>query len=358
MTARGLPSGAARASLRATAERRALVTLPLPDLSLAAMLRRVGVLMRDSPGAALDAEGTVWALNAGAAAAPVYWCCNAVHEFADLGKEIGPGRPLAGMRSLNQVVTLTRATTQVLDDLADHYAAALIARFGRRPCIVGGNCQSAPIAWRVAVRLIAAGVPVTRLVTLDAQVPLPFPGLVRMIFGAGSLGFNPLLRPPADPARPLPWHWERAWAAFDCRIVEGRHGQYFRPEYLPGVAEAVLRPQDPPAARATLDRTFAWRVTATTGTGFWVEAEGPDVAPGEAAVVPVWRGAGGGLILTRGPDWVVPVQLAGPAGARVWRCHLARPDGAPGAAVTPVPCLRGQGPLSWPPAALPAFRTD
>ncbi|THD82766.1 hypothetical protein E7811_11415 [Aliigemmobacter aestuarii] len=329
-----------------------------PDISLAANLRRLGTLVQDWPGEPIDTAGTVRAIRPDDPLTPVYWCFNATAEFTALAEAFGPGQPLVGMRSLSLIMTLSDGTSRALDLLAAHYADALLRRFGPRPCIVGGNCQSAAIAWRVAIRLMAAGVAVERLVFLDAEPHLPFPGPVRVLFGAESAGFNPYLKPPEDVTRPVPWHWERAWSRVDCRIVPGAHGQYFRPENLPDVARAILAPGPDGETTMALPGeapVIRFRTALTTTAAIWIEAEIPPALaamPG-LSVLPLWRGADGGLLRVPGPDWVVPVTTR-----PFWRCRFPRPGPFPGATVLPLPCLAGQGPLVWPSLLRPSVSSE
>lgn len=332
------------------------MNLAEPDLGLETNLCRLGLMMRDWPGHALTSEGAVRLLHETGTAAPVFWCFNAKAEFTLLARELGEDRPLAGMRSLSQILRVTPDTAPLLDAVASHYAGALIRRFGRAPCIVGGNCQAASIAWRVAMRLWVAGVPVLRLITLDAELHLPFPGHMRLLFGAQSPLYNPFLRQPEDPAedpaRPIPWHWQRAWQSCDWGIVPGGHGAYFSPEPLAVLAKAINADSPPPRVSPPLGH-LKWHQTGTTQTGIWVEAMAPPELAGlpDLALMPLWQGRAGGVIRHQGPDWVVPVDANG-----ALRCHLPRPPQAEGPArVALVLCAKGLGPLGWPGKENPGF---
>lgn len=332
------------------------MTAAQPDLSLEANLRRLAVLVQRWPGETIDEGQTLRLLNPQGDAVPVYWCFNAIAEFGALGASFGANQPLVGMRSLNQIVSVTPDTSFVQDALAAHYAQALLARFGRVPCIVGGNCQAAGIAWRVANLLRAAGVPVQRLVFLDAQPHLPWPGRVRLLFGVLSTGFNPFLSPPADLRHQVPWHWERAWHRCDTRIVSGGHGQYFFPENLPDVARAILEAEPvsaPSAARASsvassvaACRDLRCRLVHTDDQSSTVELVTPAdfAALGGLAVMPLWQSPEGGLQGEPGSDWIVPVDSL-----PVWRHRFMHPAGLSKPRLVAVPCLAGHGPLIWPP---------
>lgn len=327
-------------------------SVPQPDLSLTAMLRRIAMFTRSWPGEGLDAERCVRGVNLGAAAVPVFWCFNAQEEFAALATALGPEQPVVGMRSLNQIIETSPATRPALDEVAQHYAATLIARFGTGRCIVGGNCQAAGMAWRVAMQLWLAGVTVLRLVTLDAEMRVPFPGHVRLLFGAKSSRHNPFLSPPEDAQRPLPWHWQRAYAGCDWDMLPADHGFYFVPPALPALAEAILRPHPALPPRPAL-AAISWRIAAEDSSGLTIEAAPPAALPpaAELAVLPVWQAANGGLVRCDGADWVVPVLgMPVPQGATgvppLMRARIPRQHAA--VRLVPVLCAKGLGPLDWP----------
>lgn len=320
------------------------MSLPPLDLSLAANLRRLSMIMRGWPGTPLTPEGTLRHVNEDAEThPPIYWCFNSEAELPALMQAMGRNQAIVGMRSLNQILQVTPETSFVLEELADHYAAGIVARFGRRPCIVGGNCQSASIAWRVAVRLKAVGVPILRLVTLDAELRFPFPGRVRLLFGEQSEKFNPFLQTPADADRPLPWHWVRAWRDVDWHIVPGNHGQYFLKENVAALSRAILAPHDAerqgPRGRLNSDGV-TWRIAERTETGFWIEAEAGYSHRSDLALLPVWQTATGGLVAKRDADWIIPLPDDGN-----WRVHVASPAPGTTTRVTPVLCAAGFGPL-------------
>jgi hypothetical protein len=326
-----------------------------PDVSLPANLHRLAVLVKDWQGEFLDKARTVCAVNPTAGGVPVYWCFNAAAERDYLAEEFGAGRTLVGMRSLNQIVRVVPERSHVLDPLAQHYAETLLARFGTRPCIVGGNCQSAGIALRVANHLMAAGVPVQRLVVLDAEPRLPFGGSIRLLFGGQSRTHNPFLKPQPDPSRPIPWHWERAWHRFEVRTVSGGHGEYFRPENVPSLARAILEPwsqasvsSSPGDGHLARVRRAVCRVTDVAREATTVEVVMPEtVAPGDGlGLMPLWCSPAGSLVPQPGPDWIVPVNSRA-----VWRRTFENPFSAQGGVLIPVLCLAGHGPLIWPKVA-------
>jgi hypothetical protein len=329
------------------------------DVSLSTTLRRLNKLMRDWPGEPIDAEGSVRLVQADdhdANAVPVYGCFNATHEAPALGKAMGEDQPLVSMRSLHLVLNVTPDIAPLLDELAGHYATTLLRRFGQRPCIVLGVCQGASIAWRVAVRLLAAGVPVLRFATLDAETRLPFPGFVRLLFGAESTLYNPFLDTRPEETRPPIWYWERAFGGCDWHVVPSAYGQHFAPANVKALASAILAPQP---GTSTMCRPqsapIPWRAIEFSENGLWIDAEVPTGLSGysDLAVLPIWRSASGAQYRVSGPDWIVPLERE-----KVWRCHLANPGVPRGAKVIPVLCAKGHGPLVWPLSMQPPLRAE
>lgn len=320
------------------------MNFPAQDIGLQANLRRIGVLVRTWPGEKLEPEGAIRVVNGDGPEVPVHWCFNSAPEFPALAEALGPDRPLSAMRSLNQVIAMSSGVGVALEELAGHYAGHLLNRFGRRACIVGGNCQAASIAYRVALRLIAEGVPVLRLVTLDAELRLPFPGPVRLLFGSESTVHNPFLDPGRLVGDPPDRVWRMAYRGTDWATVPGPHGTYFRPRTVPFVAEAILRPG--PEERSAPDPgTVDWKVLRASPAEVTLEAVAP-AALAEAtglALAPLWRGEDGGLVRPPSAQWVAPL-MPGP----VWRRTIPRPKAGGRLRLWPVLCRLDAGPLHWP----------
>jgi hypothetical protein len=155
-----------------------------------------------------------------------------------------------------------------------------------------------------------------------------------------------------EPDRPIPWHWERAWHRFETRIISGGHGEYFRPANRPGLARAILDPdgENPVSCAAQADRLAECRhvVCRTIGTearSTTIEVAAPSFGglDGMLGILPVWRKPDGSILTVQGPDWVVPVDRL-----PVWRRSFPSPVTTPDAALIPVLCLAGHGPLTWP----------
>jgi len=323
----------------------------LPDAdepSEARVIRHIGTLCRDWPGEVLDAGATTRVLNADGTAPPIFWTFNSGGEFPALAGQLPASQPIVGMRSLNQIVPPgKRAVTSAITDLASHYADTLLKRFGTGPCLVGGNCQAAEIAYHIALRLLEAGAEVLGFITLDAEWRLPLPVPVKLIFGRDS-DRNPRRKfSEAQMAMRQDW-WSAAFAGIEMAETPGGHGQYFRPENVPGLAQGIL------SARREAPFSFV------PSAGRWIlrtEASGEvslSLPPGEfAACVDRLRliqiSDGGGVH----PPIAAPYSgLLRPAGL-VEGCVQFRLPPYTSARTQVVLCLQDTGPLSWPFCSLP-----
>jgi hypothetical protein len=312
------------------------------DVSLAANLRRIGRLLANWPGERIDDAGVLPLTEGDGAGIPIYWCFNAANEFSALSQTFGDDQPLVGMRSLHQIIDITPATTHAFDDLADYYAGHLLRRFGRSQCIVGGNCQAAAISYRVAVRLLDAGVPVLRLVTVDAEPRYPYPGHVRLLFGRDSR-FNPFLsRQPNPDAEPLR-SWRLAYGRAEWQAIDGAHGAYFEPPTIESLARCIREPS-PAMLPSGPVADVAW--TAARGADdVTLSADAPPslAQSADLGLVPIWQRQDGSLARIDRDDWAVPI-----APGRHWRAVLPLPPPPGPWNVIPVLCRLDHGPQSWP----------
>lgn len=313
----------------------------------ARILKHVSTLSRGWPGDCLDDAQTVRLVNAGGTAPPLFWTFNSGGELPALAAQLPSAQPIVGMRSLNQIVPPDkRATTPALLDLATHYADTLLQRFGTGPCLVGGNCQAAEVAYHIAIRLLAAGAEVQAFVTLDAEWQLPLPVPVKLIFGRDS-DRNPV-RTLSDAQMKLrhDW-WSAAFAGIELAETDGAHGQYFQPQNVPSLARQILsaRRDAPLRGRAaapgwTLRAETDGQISLTLPPGALVERMD------RLRIVPVLDGGGRQPPATTGYSGLIR------AAGLVDDCVQFRLPRPPAARLLPALCLQGQGPLSWPVSSL------
>lgn len=314
----------------------------------AANLRRLRVMTRSWGTDCLDAERCVHIARGEPEAVPVYWCFNVEVEFPHLADAVAGKHDLVGMRSLNKVLPDSMVHSGAAEGIARHYADTLFDHFGTRPCIIGGNCLAASIAYRVAVKLIARGVPVLRIISHDTPFRHPFPGHVRHLYGADAGRYNPFIGKPPPPDHPLLQSWRYPYPSYDWGETQGSHTVFFKPENMPSMLEAIHRPNPPHApqcARATADRGprhVKWVVKNDGKDHVTIETRALNLR-GTLAMVAVWRKPDGTAGVGRELDWMHVAPRFGK-----WTCRLSKPK-APGPwTLRPVLCRLGQGPLQWP----------
>lgn len=187
----------------------------LPDDILAGLLAHTGTWsgVRHAPAAV-----TV-GLNTGGRRPALFWCLQNNEEHEALARHLGPEQPVYGMRSGNRVMV---KSDENIEALARHYIREIQEIQPNGPYLLGGNCQAARIAIRIARGLRAAGHRVPVLFMMEKFDPVDYDGAVVMIFGDRSdrnpyraftqpeLGYRKFYRGPI-------------W----IRETSGEHGWYF-----------------------------------------------------------------------------------------------------------------------------------
>ncbi|MZR12788.1 hypothetical protein GQE99_07115 [Maritimibacter sp. DP07] len=330
---------------------------PQPVVDLSANLARVGRLTRRWSGEALDPEGCLRFVKGDPEALPIYFCSVGEPIFNGLIEALGGRCDLVGMRSLRWILPDSEINGPVAEFMADHYARHLHRAFGDRPCIVGGNCAASGLAYRVAAKLVELGVPVERLVALEAEYRFPFPGHVRHIYGIGGENYNPFEWADGGALENILARWSHAYGSVDWIEIEGEHGEFSRPENAPALAEAILRPVEPGSAALSTPKPSApldlrWSMTVIRPDHVILDAYGPADRTG-LAMLPVWRTSDGRLARVNDDGWL---RIAPQTGA--WTCRVTRPDRPGPWTLHPVLCRAGEGPVQWPVAEIPGFEVD
>jgi oxalate---CoA ligase len=180
------------------------------------------------PGSALKV------VNAQGKRVPLFWCFNSpAREMANLAAHLDGDQPLYGLYSGGR---LFPRTEDMLDRLARHYAAEILAVDPVGPCYLGGNCRGGWITERLERLLSASGKPVLGMIILEHSTPrlASFEGRLLFMFGKQSR-----LRA----YREIGWGtpgWERPFkGAVEAIWVNGGHAEFFQDGNLTGVADAI-----------------------------------------------------------------------------------------------------------------------
>lgn len=324
--------------------------------TLDVLLARQGRMVQHWPGDAVDARGLVRVAHATGKMPPIAWVFNGAIEFPALAEALGSDQPLIGMRSLHQILDADLlARNHAMDDLAEYYAACLIAKFGSVPLILGASCQAADIAYRMALHLLESGQPILHFVTLDAQINLPLPIPLRVIFGRNS-HLNPQQKEGALPG--LGADQMRGLLAPVRESVEtdGAHGQYFRPANVASLARWVTQGM-PDVTPLPLAKGIPWVLENWCDRQVVLTAA-RDLLPDDLAplgVVPFLQPSGQTFRLRRGgPHLIAPITANG---TRV-EVRMTLPEMPGPLSLRPVLCRLGQGPMTWPLHHQPAIHLD
>ncbi len=308
----------------------------------------------DWEGISLDSDGLIRVINPEGNRPPLIWCFNAQEEMPVLAAGLGENQPVIGMRSLNMVERPDGRRLSWDEALADYYTGLLLGLPGLDGCAVGGNCQGASIAVRVAANLRLAGKKVDTLITMEAQSVYPFPGRVALIFGERSEMFNPFLRNEAPQEK-----WDALFAEWGAYVIPGGHGQYFTAENGPELCRVVseilhLPPQQdqrrhPATLRVSASLAYVptkVKVASEASLPIVLEMDGDDLSsfPDSVAIRTVWKSTDHGIFHA---DDQKMVSLPAKSGTAQHIVPAKAPD-QPGVWDLYIfVCSRLDGPISW-----------
>ena len=131
-------------------------------------------------GERVSENGLIYGVNVAGSRPPLFWCFQGYEEFAAFARALGPDQPLYGMRSGHLVVD-TSAEAHM--HMAVICASEIHSLGLSGPLFLGGNCQGALLAQKMAQILIAAGRAVSLLITLNPFLFTPYPGRAAIIVG-------------------------------------------------------------------------------------------------------------------------------------------------------------------------------
>jgi hypothetical protein len=325
------------------------MTTNTPQTSLETQLKRISKLMQSWPGAPLGEYGTLRVLNAQGSKPPIFWCFNGAGKFPALAHELGPDQPLVGMRSLNQVLEVTAITPKESRALGEYYAGQLFEIFGTAECIIGGNCQAAPIMHAAALWMKLRATQVLHFVTLDAQLHRPYPGELRMLFGRNSASYNPYFGKTIDLDTAPALNWRYAITAVKPEIIGGGHGEYFSPDNITSLAQAISRPSTVPSLNSAMTKLPIWKVVDNDENHLVISSPKAKCENHDFAIVPIWEQDGEQLRLLD-DDWITYPKDVG----KDYICKIKKPEVKDGWLLRLVICQRDIGPCIWP---LAAFQT-
>ena len=198
-------------------------------------LNAISKLTRDWPGNPIDRLGTVRFIHPHGNREPIVWVFNSKHEPINLAYYFGDSQPLIALRSLNIVMQPSPERENFSHHLALHYAQIITQVLPRKVTLIGGNCQGAPIALRIANALHEKGHEIQGLVTIDAVPRIKCKHPILMNFGNESLGYNPFARNFYGTTETV----SSFYPYYTVSNLPCDHGQYFNPENIPFLVENI-----------------------------------------------------------------------------------------------------------------------
>ncbi len=209
----------------------------LLDNALLDQLRKTVVAVTEPwwRGELVSENRLIYGANIAGTRPPLFWCFQGYEEFANFAGALGPDQPLYGMRSGHMVVA---TSAEIHMHLAVSYAAEIHSLGLPGPLFLGGNCQGALLAQKIAQILTTAGEAVSLLVSLNPFLFMPYPGRTAIIVGQHDCT-NPLLR--LHDAEAL-LRANMPQSTVDTLPYE--HGRIFSGRILSLLSEVVLRRMD------------------------------------------------------------------------------------------------------------------
>ncbi len=285
-------------------------------------------------------------LNTAGGRPALFWCLQNNEEHEALARHLGPDQPVYGMRSGNRVMV---KNDENIDALARHYIREIQEIQPHGPYLIGGNCQAARIAIRIARGLRAAGHQVPVLFMMEKFDPVGYDGAVVMMYGDRS-DRNPYSRFTEPELGYRKFYRGPIW----IRETPGEHGWFFVEPNVISLAATIDEHLWAVAGRDCLPapNSPAGTALAPLGSGAYRAAVrlvrptggGPEV-PGEVEVAVTnvsaedWPdGSTGGIALgwrwldpgsgSRTLGGIVPLPTPTPAGATVrMTLPVAEPPG-------------------------------
>jgi len=141
-------------------------------------------------GEVVSENGLIYGVNLSGTRPPLVWCFQGYAEFAALAAALGPDQPLYGMRSGHLVV---EASAENHLHMAMICAQEVQSLGLDGPLFLGGNCQGALQAQKMAQILMTAGQPVALFIGLNPFLFTPYAGRAALIVGRHDIT-NPMQR--------------------------------------------------------------------------------------------------------------------------------------------------------------------
>lgn len=186
-------------------------------------LERLGAHVRDWQGQKASDDALLRGFHTGGDKPPIFWVFQMEQELIALAAEAGADQPLYGMRSLHNILPVRRLSDPVLREVSNQYITELLAITKGRPFVLGGNCQGAIVAFRMALALRRLGSTPATLVLMEWTYSWGrYAEPVVLLYGNRSHTAKVYGSPDGCG---LPWRSDFPQAV--ARPIAGGHGEFF-----------------------------------------------------------------------------------------------------------------------------------
>lgn len=173
-------------------------------------------------------------INSAGENSPLFWCFNNWGEPAILAKYLSSSTPLYAMHSSHGFTELWREKTRFHEALVTRYLKTLIKNnLVQNKMVIVGNCQGAPFAESLAIRINKDFGFWPLLISLDYIPQKNYQGQQVLLYGSAS-HFNPFL----TDIDPIPI-WQNHLGDFAWAFLDAGHGSYFKNPTVVNLVELV-----------------------------------------------------------------------------------------------------------------------
>lgn len=203
------------------------------DATVQNFLTEVRRILGMWPGEQIGESGLIRVLNKSGRKAPLVWCFNDASEPKSLATALGTDQPLYILRSSHGLIEPDLKEWYEAQ-IAAVYARAIFTDVGRGRIVVGGNCQGSRIALMLANTLLQLKMDVASALVVEPAFLIPYPRRVLLMPGSRYSRINPIFRY-ANPHL----GWNRYFRNYRTAVIQGGHGEYFRPENVSSLARLI-----------------------------------------------------------------------------------------------------------------------
>jgi acyl carrier protein len=205
-----------------------------PTHSAAELLSKLRSYTASWKGERLFPESLVVGLNTDGKNSPLFWVFQSYREFAALAEALGENQPVYGLRSCVGIVS-ARDYHTIIEAVCDRYLWEILALPVSAPFVIGGNCQGGMIALHLARRLNLTPRAPSLLVLLEWTYDFgTYDQPALLIYGEQSHTAAYYTG-----EKPAPFDWRRGFPGASVLPIAGKHGEFFAPERVTGLADAL-----------------------------------------------------------------------------------------------------------------------